>query len=255
MLVESSILKVKRYKTVTPHMYHSLKILHLTDIHLERISRREIKILKILENETPDLILITGDYLNYSYKNDIEAKQQLINFLSELKAKIGIYATVGSQNIDNKNDIERLFRNTNIKLLQNQVATIIFNDKSKISVIGINCTNDKEEDKRLFFKIKDDVLDDSFKILLYHSPELMPLVKNYDIDLYLCGHTHGGQIRLPFYGAVLTASITGKKYERGMYNENGTKLYVNSGVGLEGWNAPRMRLLCPGEIAFINLEK
>jgi predicted MPP superfamily phosphohydrolase len=82
----------------------------------------------------------------------------------------------------------------------------------------------------------------------------MPLVQQYPIDLYLCGHTHGGQIRLPFYGAILTSACTGKQYEMGPYLEQETLLYISRGIGLEGLSAPRMRLLCRPEIILFTLS-
>ena len=91
-------------------------------------------------------------------------------------------------------------------------------------------------------------------VLLYHSPEMMPLVQQHDVDLYLCGHTHGGQVRLPLYGAVLTSTVTGKRYEMGRYDENGTTLYVSRGIGLEGLSAPRLRLFCPPEMTLVILK-
>jgi hypothetical protein len=91
-------------------------------------------------------------------------------------------------------------------------------------------------------------------ILLYHSPELMPLVQQYPVDLYLCGHTHGGQVRFPFYGALITSSSLGKRYEMGPYVEQGTTLYISRGIGLEGLSAPRIRLLCPPEIILFTLS-
>jgi predicted MPP superfamily phosphohydrolase len=94
----------------------------------------------------------------------------------------------------------------------------------------------------------------SAKILLYHSPELMPLVQQYPVDLYLCGHTHGGQVRIPGYGAILTSSSTGKQYEMGPYTEQNTTLYISRGIGLEGLSAPRMRLFCRPEIILFTLS-
>jgi predicted MPP superfamily phosphohydrolase len=95
---------------------------------------------------------------------------------------------------------------------------------------------------------------DSTRVLLYHSPELMPVSQQYPVDLYLCGHTHGGQVRLPIYGAILTSSALGKQYEMGSYVENGTTLYISRGIGLEGLSAPRMRLLCSPEIILFTLQ-
>jgi hypothetical protein len=73
------------------------------------------------------------------------------------------------------------------------------------------------------------------------------------MDLYLCGHTHGGQVRLPFYGALVTFSRYGKKYEAGEYIVGNTVMYVNRGVGMEN-NAPRIRFLTRPEVALIEVK-
>ena len=78
----------------------------------------------------------------------------------------------------------------------------------------------------------------AFTILLYHMPDLMPEAEAQGIDLYLAGHTHGGQWRLPGYGALITSSIFGKRYEMGHYTEGGTQLYVSRGLGMEGLFSP-----------------
>ena len=82
----------------------------------------------------------------------------------------------------------------------------------------------------------------------------MPEMVQAGVNLHLAGHTHGGQIRLPFYGALLTSSLYGKRYEMGHYQEGNTHLYVARGVGVEGMGAPRARFLCPPEIVLWILE-
>ena len=74
------------------------------------------------------------------------------------------------------------------------------------------------------------------------------------VDLHLAGHTHGGQVALPFYGAVITLSKYGKRYERGLYREEGTWLYVNRGIGLEGRFAPRVRFFARPEVTLIEIS-
>jgi hypothetical protein len=75
------------------------------------------------------------------------------------------------------------------------------------------------------------------------------------VDLYLSGHTHGGQVRLPFYGAIITDSYDGKKYEMGEYTVGPTTLYVSRGIGMAGGFLPRIRLLCPPELVMLELGK
>lgn len=73
--------------------------------------------------------------------------------------------------------------------------------------------------------------------------------------LYLAGHTHGGQIRILGYGAIITQSKFGKRYEAGLYSMKGTKMYVNRGIGLEGGWAPRIRLFCRPEVTVVDLMR
>jgi predicted MPP superfamily phosphohydrolase len=96
--------------------------------------------------------------------------------------------------------------------------------------------------------------DTRFQVLLYHSPDIAPQAAEAGIDLYLCGHTHGGQIRLPLFGALITSSKLGKRYEMGCHTVGNMTLYVSRGIGMEGGSAPRARFLCPPEITLWTLE-
>jgi predicted MPP superfamily phosphohydrolase len=82
----------------------------------------------------------------------------------------------------------------------------------------------------------------------------MPQARRAGVDLYLCGHTHGGQIRLPLIGALVTSSKFWKRYEMGRYVEANTTLYVSRGIGMEGMGAPRARFLCPPEIELFEIR-
>ena len=91
-------------------------------------------------------------------------------------------------------------------------------------------------------------------VLLYHTPDLIEVAAAEGVDLYLAGHTHGGQIRLPWYGALVTASRYGKRFEAGYYQVGPTQLYVSRGLGFEGLGAPRARFLCPPEIVELEVQ-
>jgi len=254
MIIEVSRLKINNIILKSKYIKSSIKIIHLSDIHMERLSKRDEKAISVIKKQKPDFILISGDYLNFIYKNDKRAKDDLINFLNEITANIIIVGTMGTPGIDDRMDITALFKPLNIKILRDSAALIKLEDGSKISLIGIDCDHNPKIDAEILNDLIRKVPSDFLKILIYHSPELMPLVNNHEIDLYLCGHTHGGQIRIPLYGAIITASKTRKSYEKGMYIENNTRLYVNSGLGLEGWNAPRKRLFCPAELAVFHIK-
>jgi predicted MPP superfamily phosphohydrolase len=90
-------------------------------------------------------------------------------------------------------------------------------------------------------------------VLLFHIPDAVPQAQAAGVDLYLAGHTHGGQLRLPWFGALVTGTDAGKRYEMGRYDLEGLTLYVSRGVGMEGMAAPRARLLSPPEIVCIDV--
>jgi len=93
----------------------------------------------------------------------------------------------------------------------------------------------------------------AFTILLQHSPDLMEDAVRAHFDLYLAGHTHGGQIALPFYGALITNSRYDKKYESGVFHEGSTTLYVNRGIGFAKWPQPEARFFARPEVTVIDL--
>jgi hypothetical protein len=225
-----------------------LRLLHLSDLHVERLTRREAKLLDLIEQAQPDLIVFTGDFLNLSYVDDPTARAEVRQVLAQLRAPYGVFATLGSPPVDPRHETPSLLDGFAIRLLRDEVAVINLPDGRKLSLIGLDCEHDLISDESALRQLLAVTPADSARVLLYHSPELMPVARSLPLDLYLCGHTHGGQIRLPGYGAILTSSVTGKRYEAGRYDEQGTILYVSRGIGLEGLSAPRMRLLCPPEI-------
>jgi predicted MPP superfamily phosphohydrolase len=257
MLHEPFALATTRLAIQSPHLplnAPAIRLLHLSDLHVERLTRREAqRLLELVAQAHPDLIVITGDYLNLSYVDDPTARTEVRKVLAKLAAPYGVYATLGSPPVDPRQTTPSLFDGFNIRLLRDEAAVLDFGDGRKLSLLGLDCEHDLESDTSAFRRLIEVTPADSVRVLLYHSPELMPLVQQYPVDLYLCGHTHGGQVRLPFYGALITSSVTGKRYEMGRYTEQGTTLYVSRGIGLEGLSAPRMRLFCPPEIILFTL--
>lgn len=231
-----------------------IRLLHLSDLHVERLTPREAKLLELIDQAQPDLIVITGDFLNLSYVDDPTARAEVRKVLAKINAPYGVYATLGSPPVDRRRTTPSLFEGTAIRLLRDEVAVLQFADGRTLSLLGMDCDHDLAGDARVFEELIKLTPLDSARVLLYHSPELMPVVQYHPVDLYLCGHTHGGQVRVPFYGALLTSSALGKRYEMGRYVEQDTTLYISRGIGLEGLSAPRMRLLCPPEIILFTLS-
>jgi len=122
---------------------------------------------------------------------------------------------------------------------------------TNLSLIGISAFGTHS-----WKKIAPDISTDTLNIMITHSPDLIPDVSSSGkVDFYFCGHSHGGQVRVPLYGALITLCYTGKKYEMGLYREGGMTAYTNRGVGMEGGAAPRVRFLAPPELALITISR
>lgn len=224
----------------------SLRLLHLGDLHVERITQREIRLNELIQNLQPDLILFSGDILNLSYLEDPQAIQDAIKVISEWRAPLGVFLVSGSEAVDLAHVIPSLIDQTGHTWLDNQAVTLEHRGAS-FDLIGITCSHRPFVDAPILEHLIRD-LPNRFRILLYHSPDLAPNAAKMGVDLQLSGHTHGGQIRLPWIGALYTASLYGRKFQSGRYLLDSMTLYITRGIGLEGKAAPRVRFLCPPEI-------
>lgn len=123
----------------------------------------------------------------------------------------------------------------------------------RLYLLGVNDTQYLMPPVANFTELVKEIPPGSYILLLHHTPDLIKSAASAGVDFYLTGHTHGGQIRLPFWGALVTSSIYYKEFEMGFYQVGPTSLYVNRGVGTEGREAPRVRFLAPPEIAVFDL--
>lgn len=251
-LVEPRRVGVSRLSLPAVAGARPLRVLQISDLHVERFGRREEHLLALVEELHPDLIAVTGDYVNLSCVDDPAAHAAARRVLERLSAPAGVFAVLGSPPVD-RNSASTL-AGLPIRLLRDETALVELPGGGRLALVGVDCSHEREEDERVLARLVAGLPADAYRILLYHSPDLMPAAPRYGIDLYLCGHTHGGQIRLPFYGALVTSSIYGKRFEMGHYQSGATHLYVSRGVGLEGLGAPRVRFLCRPEIVLFTFE-
>lgn len=239
-----------RLESGTPPM----RIFHISDLHIERMSVRETAVLDAIQRVQPDVIVITGDFVSLSYNTDRETFQQVRDFLSKLSAPYGVYATLGTPPVDLHEFVVPIFDGLPVTLLREAWHKLDMGKGRELVLMGMDCTHDIPHDAASLQRLVDRAPEDAPQILLYHSPELMPQAVEHDLDLYLCGHTHGGQVRLPAVGALLTSSQLGRRYVMGHYHEGRTNLYVSRGVGFEGLSAPRVRFMARPEVTVITIR-
>jgi predicted MPP superfamily phosphohydrolase len=247
--VEPLQLTVGRIQVPVPGLNHPVRIVQLSDIHVERTTRREQALPGLVESLHPDMIVLTGDYLNQSFPHDAQTVADLRLLLGQLHAPLGTYAVNG--NVETPLEMDDLLAGLDIRALHNEVVPIPALGKH-FALVGLNYTDwiiDQVELNVLMQQVKPG----DFSLLLYHTPDQAYAARDLGVNLYLAGHTHGGQVRLPLFGAVFTNSRYGKTFEMGLYHLGQTTLNVSRGLGMTGSSGLRARFLCPPEVVVVDL--
>ncbi|MCE5187473.1 MAG: metallophosphoesterase [Planctomycetaceae bacterium] len=220
----------------------SFRIVQISDLHCDKKTRLEEKLPGIINSLKPDIIVFTGDTINSE-----SALPVFQDTMARMEAPLGKFAVGGNWDFSYWYTVP-LFEGTGFDELQLNERTIEKNGET-IAIAGVAYEKDAHY-RRAVRKLHPD----TYNILLYHTTDLIEACKDKPVDLYLSGHTHGGQVALPFYGALTTLSRHGKKYEAGLYRVNDTLLYVNRGIGMEGGWTPRVRFLSRPEIAVFDIR-
>jgi len=215
-----------------------LKLAHLSDFHVERQSRALSHVSELLANEQVDLIVFTGDSLNTA-----EAAPTFRSILGGLPARLGRVAVRGNHDVARWSKIDLFGGGVATELMTD--APVMF-DEGRLAMCGAPFWGLDGVEGCLTHAPPG-----AFVIFVYHSPDLVEQLVPQP-DLYLAGHTHGGQVALPFYGALMTMSNYDKRFESGRYEVGKTTLYVNRGIGFEP-HMPRVRFFARPEVTIIEI--
>jgi predicted MPP superfamily phosphohydrolase len=219
----------------------SLRIALFSDTHCER-PRNEKKLVELVNAAEPDIVVFAGDSLNRS-----DALGLFRQTLKGINAKVRKFAVRGNFDIWYWGTFD-LFEGTGFQELNRDSVTLVKNGES-FTVSGVACSAGEDQ-----LDVLRDIPAERFSIFLDHYSDLVESLDGCNVDLYLSGHTHGGQVCLPFYGAIVTLSKFGKKYESGLYQIGETTLYVNRGIGMESGLVPRVRFLARPELTIIDVK-
>jgi len=243
-LIEPGMLTVTRITGSSPRIASgasALKVIQVSDVHFVHRSVLSTKVLAAIEAEKPDLVFLTGDV----YQPTGYSAPELSDFLSALVHIAPVYAVTGF-------DDERVIRSAShgqVHILDDSEETVLVRG-TRIRIAGADSSGDAA-------RLKPDP--GSLVFLLMHSPDSLRVHMKPDLqpcaDWAFAGHTHGGQVRLPFWGAVLTGCYSGKRYEYGQYKIGKANLFVTRGIGLEPKPAPQVRFCCRPEIVVLTLRR
>lgn len=251
-LIEPSLLTVQ-YENISSNLLSdksNIKIIQFSDTHISEFFDVDNlkKTVNKINNENPDIVVFTGDLLEqYNEYHNKDNIHEIWEALGKINAPLGKYAVYG--NHDYGGGAERAYK----QIMENSGFNLLINDKIKIydyniNIIGLDDTIFGTFNKEVIASYLDE---DCFNIILSHEPDVAEHFFEYNADLFLTGHSHGGQINLPFINYTPPLA---QKYKRGLYdidNYRQTKVYVNIGLGTS--KIP-MRFMAAPELTVFTLK-
>ncbi len=231
-----------------PGAFEGVTIAQLSDLHLGPYVSEEyiLKAVQMTNALKPDAIVVTGDLVNSSWRYI----QPCTEIIAQLDAPLGVYAVLGNHDywVGYLNLMLQSLKKTGITLLRNQTVPIT-RGRSTLYLIGIDDLWLQLADLRAALER---VPDNACKVALMHEPDFADIAAQAEIDLQLSGHSHGGQVRLPFLGALILPKY-GEKYSMGLARAGDfTQVYTTRGVGVL---PPAVRFNCPPEITLLTLTQ
>ncbi|WP_263365471.1 metallophosphoesterase [Edaphobacter bradus] len=237
-----------------PAPFHDFRIVQLSDIHLDEFTEPFFleRVVKHINALKPDLVLLTGDFItrgSLTFLSSRHAAHRCAEILSTLTAP-QVYAVLGNHDVAvDASLVIGALGSFRIPVLVNQHVPIERND-ARLWLCGAEDPGTSHPDLDLTVPAKPD----GPVILMAHEPDYADTVVEHPrgplVDLMLAGHSHGGQIRLPFAGALILPPM-GQKYVEGHFRFNQMQLYVNRGLGTVGLP---FRLNCPPEVTVLTLQ-
>jgi predicted MPP superfamily phosphohydrolase len=222
--------------------WHDMTILHLSDLHFCGSPNRSFYryVLDRCAAWDPDILAVTGDYVDSD-----EHRRWIVPMLSRLRWREAAFAIMGNHDQwYEPPKIRRRLKRLGMYVLGNSWTEITLRGQPMV-VIG---------NEGPWYKPPTGSIGaprERFRLCLSHTPDNMPWARREGIDLMLCGHVHGGQIRVPVIGSIIVPSRYGRRYDCGTFTEGPTVMHVSRGLGAE----QPLRFNCAPEVTLITLQR
>jgi predicted MPP superfamily phosphohydrolase len=231
-----------------PEKLNGLTIIHLSDLHHRHGQRRARRVLKVVNGLEPDLICFSGDVVEHPKHGP-----RSVHLFEKLSSKLGTFISPGNHDhgliydYDISKNMEG-YRKAGAVVLINENSKMTYND-TDFYMIGVD---DPQTAYDNIHQAMEGVPDEAFSIMLAHSPCMYEYAREHRVDFVLSGHTHGGQVRIPFLGAPYLNLRCKLRLDKGIFHIGNLTVHVSPGLSWVSWP---IRFGVPAEITHITLQK
>jgi predicted MPP superfamily phosphohydrolase len=234
----------------------TLRLVHLSDLQTDRIGAHEHRALGAAADLRPDLIVFTGDYLQDRLTPSYDrAAADLRAVLGRRGLPLGLIAVEGDVDQRSDRDWRELFADVQPTCLRDGSTLLTLPGGRTLAATGLSLLTSRGNEPERVRAVVAAAPAADLRLVVGHSPDFVrALPGGRHVDLALAGHTHGGQVVLPFVGPPITLSRLPNRYAGGLNDYRGTPLHVSRGIGRERGVAPQIRLLCPPEVCLLEIR-
>ena len=237
--ISTKKLEVKEYRIINEkftNQLHGYKIAHISDIHYGKTTNKEEleKIVDKINLTKPNILIFTGDLIDKDTTFTDQMKEEIESILLKLNQSILKYSIKGEDDVKVDN-YGLIMENAGFISLDNKYDTLYLNQTDYILLAGISTQKENDNVDSYLEKLDKYIQDNKenkplYSILIMHEPDMIDKANISNFDLALAGHSHGGQVKLPFIGSIMYPKYA-TKYHEDYQKVDNVDFYITSGIG------------------------